>query len=218
MKGKTKQFMVLGMGLFGSSLAKALHELGHEVLAVDADADLVEAIAPYVTQAVQIDATDEAALQELGVRNFDAVIVSIGKNLRDSILVCVIIKELGVPYLIAKATDEIHAKVLRKIGVDRVVFPERDMGVRVAKSLITPNVLEMMEFSGDYRLIEMILPAKWVGNSIIEIDVRRKYGISILAIQRDGQFIVSPSPDAVFQTGDILLVLGQKDVISSISG
>jgi len=218
MKGKSKQIMVLGMGLFGSSLAKTLHELGHEVLAVDSDEDLVEAIAPYVTQAVQIDATDEAALQELGVRNFDAVIVSIGKNLRDSILVCVIIKELGVPYLIAKATDEIHAKVLRKIGVDKVVFPERDMGMRVAKSLITPNVLEMMEFSGDYRLIEIILPSKWVGSSIIEIDVRRKYGISILAIQRDGQFIVSPSPDAVFETGDILLVLGQKDDINNISG
>ncbi len=216
MKGKSKQFMVLGMGLFGSSLAKSLHQLGHEVLAVDADADLVEAIAPHVTQAVQIDATDEAALQELGVRNFDAVIVSIGKNLRDSILVCVIIKELGVPYLIAKATDEIHAKVLRKIGVDKVVFPERDMGVRVAKSLITPNVLEMMEFSGDYRLIEIILPAKWVGNSIIEVDVRRRYGISILAIQRDGQFIVSPSPDEIFQTGDILLVLGQKDEVLGI--
>jgi trk system potassium uptake protein len=218
MKGKTKQFMVLGMGLFGSSLAKTLHEMGHEVLAVDSDADLVESIAPYVTQAVQIDATDEAALQELGVRNFDAVIVSIGKNMRDSILVCVIIKDLGAPYLIAKATDEIHAKVLRKIGVDRVVFPERDMGVRVAKSLITPNVLEMMEFSGDYRLIEIILPSKWVGNSILEVDVRRKYGISILAIQRDGQFIVSPSPDAVFETGDILLVLGQKDDINNISG
>ena len=218
MKGKTKQFMVLGMGLFGSSLAKTLHELGHEVLAGDADADLVEAIAPYVTQAVQIDATDEAALQELGVRNFDAVIVSIGKNLRDSILVCVIIKELGVPYLIAKATDEIHAKVLRKIGVDKVVFPERDMGVRIAKSLITPNVLEMMDFAGDYRLIEIILPAKWAGNSIIGIDVRRKYGFSILAIQRDGQFIVSPSPDAVFENGDILLVLGQKDDITNISG
>jgi trk system potassium uptake protein len=217
MKGKTKQFMVLGMGLFGSSLAKALHDMGHEVLAVDSDADLVEAIAPYVTQAVQIDATDEAALQELGVRNFDAVIVSIGKNMRDSILVCVIIKELGVPYLIAKATDEIHAKVLRKIGVDRVVFPERDMGIRVAKSLITPNVLEMMEFSGDYRLIEVILPPKWASNSISKVDVRRKYGISILAIQRDGQFIVSPSPDTVFEIGDILLVLGQKDDINELS-
>ncbi len=216
MKGKTKQFMVLGMGLFGSSLAKALHDMGHEVLAVDSDADLVEAIAPHVTQAVQIDATDEAALQELGVRNFDAVIVSIGKNMRDSILVCVIIKELGVPYLIAKATDEIHAKVLRKIGVDRVVFPERDMGIRVAKSLITPNVLEMMEFSGDYRLIEVILPPKWAGNSISKVDVRRKYGISILAIQRDGQFIVSPSPDTVFEIGDILLVLGQKDDINEL--
>ena len=216
MKEKVKQYLVFGLGRFGESLAKSLYKMGHEVLAVDEDAELVDGIAPYVTQAIQIDATDEGALQSLGVRNFDAAIVSIGQNMRDSILVCVLLKELGVPYLIAKATDELHAKVLRKVGVDRVVFPERDMGMRLAKSLLTPNVLELIDLSDDYQLVEIILPMKWSGNTIIGVDVRRKYGISILAIHRNGQFVVSPMPDMVFETGDILLVLGKKDDIESI--
>lgn len=216
MKEKSKQYLVLGLGRFGESLAKSLYKQGHEVLAVDSHEDLVDAIAPYVTQAIRVDATDEGALQSLGVRNFDAAIVSIGQNMRDSILVCVLLKELGVPYLIAKATDELHAKVLRKVGVDRVVFPERDMGMRLAKSLLTPNVLELIDLSDDYQLVEIILPMKWVGNTIIGVDVRKKYGISILAIHRGGQFIVSPTPDSVFETGDILLVLGKKDDIDSI--
>ena len=216
MREKSKQYLVLGLGRFGESLAKSLYKLGQEVLAVDEDEETVEAIAPYVTQAVQIDATDEGALQSLGVRNFDAAIVSIGQNMRDSILVCVLLKELGVPNLIAKATDDLHAKVLRKVGVDRVVFPERDMGMRLAKSLLTPNVLEMIDLSDDYQLVEIILPMKWVGDTIIGVDVRRKYGISILAIHRGGQFIVSPTPDLMFETGDILLVLGKKDDIDNI--
>ncbi|NLI22081.1 MAG: TrkA family potassium uptake protein [Clostridiales bacterium] len=216
MKEKNRQYLVLGLGRFGESLAKTLYKEGHEVLAVDADPELVDGIAPYVTQAVQIDATDEGALESLGVRNFDAAIVSIGQNMRDSILVCVLLKELGVPYLIAKATDDLHGKVLRKIGVDRVIFPERDMGIRLAKSLLTPNVLEQIELSDDYQLVEIILPMKWVGDTIIGVDVRRKYGISILAIHRGGEFVVSPSPDLMFETGDILLVLGKKDDIDSI--
>ncbi len=216
MKEKTKQYLVLGLGRFGESLAMSLYKLGHEVLAVDSDAELVDSIAPHVTQAIQIDATDEGALESLGVRNFDAAIVSIGQNVRDSILVCVLLKELGVPYLIAKAIDELHAKVLRKVGVDRVIFPERDMGVRVAKSLLTPNVLEMIDLSDDYQLLETILPTKWVGNTIIGMDVRRRYGVSILAIHRGGEFFVSPAPDFAFQAGDILLVLGKKDDIDSL--
>ena len=193
-----------------------LYKMGHEVLAVDSDADLVDSIAPHVTQAIQIDATDESALQSLGVRNFDAAIVSIGQNMRDSILVCVLLKELGVPYLIAKATDELHAKVLRKVGVDRVVFPERDMGMRLAKSLLTPNVLELIDLSDDYQLMETILPAKWAGETIIGIDVRRRFGVSILAIHRGKEFFVSPEADFAFEAGDILLVLGKKDDIENL--
>ncbi|MEA4998312.1 MAG: TrkA family potassium uptake protein [Candidatus Limiplasma sp.] len=216
MKERSRQYLVLGLGRFGESLAKSLTKMGHEVLAIDSDAELVEHIAPHVTQAIQINATDEGALQELGVRNFDAAIVSIGQNMRDSILVCVLLKELGVPYLIAKATDELHAKVLRKVGVDRVIFPERDMGMRLAKALHTPNVLELIDLSDDYQLMETILPQTWVGETIVGLDVRNRFGVIILAIHRGGQFIVSPQPSFGFEAGDILLVLGKKDDIDSL--
>ena len=215
MKDKTRQYLVLGLGRFGESLAKSLYKQGQEVLAVDTDAALVEEIASSVTQAIQLDATDEAALSSLGVRNFDAAIVAIG-NTRDNILVSVLLKEMGVPYLLAKASDDLHAKVLRKLGVDRVIFPERDMGMRLAKSLLTPNVLELMELSDDYRLIEVVLPPKWVGESISGLNVRRKYGVNILAIHRAGNFMASPSPDLVFAAGDTLLVLGKKDDVDNL--
>ena len=151
---KNKQYLVFGLGRFGSSMARALCAQGQEVLAVDSDQELVNQIAPHVTQALQLDATDEEALRSLGVKNFDAAVVAIGQNTRDSILVSVLLKEMGIPYLIAKANDDLHAKVLRKIGVDKVVFPERDMGVRLARSIVTPSVLDLMELSGDYQLAE----------------------------------------------------------------
>ena len=213
---KSKQFLVFGLGRFGKSLARTLCEMGQEVLAIDSDEDVVQDIAPYVTQAMQMDATDEEVLKTLGVNNFDAAIVSIGQDMQASILVCVLLKELGVPCVIAKANDELHAKVLRKIGADRVVFPERDMGARLARSILAPNVLDLMNLSDDYQIVEIRVPAKWIGNSLIGLNVRRHYGLNILAIQRQGRFMVSPAPDMLFETGDILLVMGKKEDIERL--
>lgn len=213
---KAKQFLVLGLGRFGTSVARTLCELGQEVVAIDSDEALVTAIAPYVTQAMQLDATDEAALSTLGVQNFDAAVVSIGQNTRDSILVSVLLKELGVSFLIAKANDELHAKVLRKIGADRVVFPERDMGARVARSILTPNVIDLMNLSGDHQIIEIRLPSQWAGNSILALNVRRRYGINILAIRRDGRFLISPAPDLQLEPDDVLLVMGRSEDIEKL--
>lgn len=213
---KSKQFLVFGLGRFGTSLAQSLCKQGQEVLAVDADEELVNDIAPYVTQAVQLDATDESALQSLGIKNFDAAVVSIGQNTRDSILVCVLLKEMGIPYLVAKATDDLHAKVLRKIGVDRVVFPERDMGVRLARTIISPGVLELMNLSDDYQLMEIVPPKNWIGQTLMGLNVRRKYGVNILAIHRQEQFDMSPAPDRVFKEGDTLLVMGKKTDIEKL--
>ncbi len=210
MKEKTKQYVVFGLGLFGESVAKELYEMGHEVLAIDEDEELVEAIAPYVTQAVQADATDEGALESLGIRNFDAAIVSIGHDVRDSILVCVLLKEMSVPYLIAKAMDDLHAKVLRKVGVDRVIFPERDMGKRLARTLLMPNVVELMSLTDQHQMVEILTPKKWIGHSIQELDVRKKFGVSIVGIHRQGQLIPSPMADTVFEPGDLLLILGNR--------
>lgn len=216
MKSTRKQYLVLGLGRFGDSLARNLCKLGHEVLAVDKDTELVEALAPYVTQAVQADATEEAALEALGIRNFDAAIVAIG-NVRDSILVSVLCKEAGVPYVVAKAVDELHAKVLRKVGVDRVIYPERDMGLRVAKSLVSPNFLEMIELNNEYALVEVRCPEEWCAQSLMALNIRRNWGVSIIAIHRNKEFLVSPGADAVLHSGDVLLVLGTQKAIDKIN-
>ena len=213
---KAKQFLVLGMGRFGTSIAKTLCELGQEVLAVDSDAELVNDVAPYVTQAMQLDATDEDVLATLGVNNFDAAIVSIGHDMQASILVCVLLKELGVHYLVAKANDDLHAKVLTKIGVDRVVFPERDMGARLARSIVSPSVLDLMNLSDDYQIMELRLPEGWEGKSLKALDVRRKHGVNIIAVNRNDLFMVSPAPDMPLEKEDTLLVLGKVHDVESL--
>ncbi len=216
MKNRKKQFIVLGLGRFGSSVAIQLSRMGHEVLAVDSDETLVDSLAPYVTQTVQADATDEAALAEMDVSSFDAAVVAIGSSSRDSILVTVLCKEAGVPMVIAKAEDDLHAKVLRKVGADRVVFPERDMGQRVARVLDTPNIIELMELSGDYQIAEVLAPEKWCARTLADVNVRRHYGLSVIGIRRGGEFFASPGADTVLHRGDILLVLGRVHDIEAI--
>lgn len=211
---KRKQFLVLGLSRFGSSVARSLCEMGHEVLAVDRDAEAVEAMAPYVTQCVQADATDEEVLRSFEPASFDAAIVSIGGvDVADSMLVSLLCKEAGVPYVVAKALDELHAKVLRKIGVDRVVFPERDMGQRLAKALVMPRILEMMELADNYQIAEVVVPENWVGRSLMQLNVRRVYRVNVLAIHRGKEFVASPMADMVFQQGDVVLLLGKQDDI-----
>ncbi|MBE5814355.1 MAG: TrkA family potassium uptake protein [Clostridiales bacterium] len=214
---RSNSYLVFGLGRFGSSLARSLCEQGQQVMAIDTNEELVQDIAPYVTEAIQLDATDEVALGSLGINNFDGAVVSIGQNIRDSILICVLLKEMGIPLLIAKASDEVHAKVLRKIGVDRVVFPERDMGERVARSLTSPGVLELMQLDNDFQIVEIRMPEKWAGSSLMELKIRRRYGISVLAIHRGGSYIVSPEAEQLLQEGDVLLVLGKLEDIEKLN-
>ena len=211
-----KQFLGIGLGRFGTSVAVNLAKLGHEVLAVDSSEDTVDAVSPYVTQAIVANATDEAVLRSIGPRNFDVAVVSIGQNIQDSILIAVLCKEMGVPYLVGKATDELHAKVLRKVGVDRVVFPERDMGQRVAKSLVSPNFLDMLELSGEYQMVEMTTPTVWKDRTLVEANVRRNYGVSVIGIRRNEQFIASPGAEEKLLDGDVLLLLGRQEDLEKL--
>ena len=213
---RKKQYLVLGLGRFGASVAESLCSLGHEVLAVDADEGLVEDVAPRVTQAITADATNEEVLASLEPAAFDAAIVSIGANVRDSILIAVLLREMGAKSVIAKAADELHAKVLRKVGVDRVVFPERDMGQRLARSLATQNFLDMMELSDEYQMVEVFAPEAWHGRTLLEVNVRRHYGVSVIAIRRAERFIASPGAEERFQAGDILLVLGTRAQLDAL--
>ena len=216
MKKQKQSFVVLGLGRFGSSVARSLCELGHEVLAVDRDEKLVESIAPDVTQAVQANAVDEDALAELGVQNFDAAIVAIGTDIRASILATVLLKEAGVPKILAKAVDDLHARVLYKVGADRVIFPERDMGQRVARSLVAPNILDLMALSDDDQIAELTLPTDWADKTIVELNIRRNFGVSVLGIHRGGKFLTSPGAETMLMAGDVLLVMGKKEAISAV--
>ncbi len=207
---RTKQYVVFGIGRFGSALCRALSEMGHEVLAVDSNEEHIRAISPYVTQALQLNAADEEAMHSIGVRNFDACVVSIGDNLRDSIMVTLLCKEMGARYLLAKATDELHAKMLKKMGADRVVFPERDMGIRVAKTLVSPRVLDLINLTGDYTMADITAPSEWIGRTIQEIDIRKRYQVNLLVIHRGNEIMMTLTGDTRIQQGDDLLVLGHR--------
>ncbi|HOO13411.1 MAG TPA: TrkA family potassium uptake protein [Bacillota bacterium] len=211
-----KQFVVLGLGRFGSSLARTLYGLGYDVLAVDEMEEAVQEISESVTHAVQADATDESTLRSLGLRNFDVAIVAIGSNIQSSILISLIVKELGVKHVVAKAQSELHAKLLYKIGADRVVFPERDMGIRLAHNLVSSNVLDFIELSSDYSIVEMAALDEWQGKTLKDLDFRRKYGLNVIAIKRNGEMNVSPRAEEKIEENDVLVVIGDNERITRL--
>ena len=213
---KKKQFVVIGLGRFGSSVAKTLYELGNDVLAIDADEEVIQEIADSVTHAVQADSTDENTLKALGISNFDVAVVTIGSNVQTSIMTALLIKELGVKNILAKAHNELHAKVLQKIGVDKVIFPERDMGVRVAHNLVATSILDYIELSPDYSIAEIISSSDWVGKSLKELNMRAKYGISVMALKRDNEINVSPLAEDIIQEGDVIVAIGGTEELNEL--
>lgn len=212
----TKQFVVIGLGRFGRSVATTLYSLGNDVLAIDLSEDIVQDISENVTHAVQADATDETTLRALGIRNFDVAVVTIGSDVQSSVMVTLLIKELGVKYVIAKAQNDLHAKVLYKIGADRVVFPERDMGVRVAHNLCSSNILDYIELSPDYSIMEVTAIEQWTGKTLRELSMRSKFGINVMAIKRGTDINISPSAEDFIKPGDVLVVIGGTEELKVI--
>lgn len=203
-----KQFAVIGLGRFGASVATSLARMGCEVLAIDSDPAKVEAVMEEVTYAIQADAREEEALKAAGVRNVDVAVVAIGENVEANILVTLMVKELGVKCVVAKALNDLHAKVLAKIGADKIVFPERDMGVRVARTLATGNVLEHIDLSPDYSMEEIAAPHRLVGKTLGELSLRARHGTMVVAIKRDNNIIVAPGAEDMIKEGDILVIVG----------
>ncbi len=206
-----KQFLVIGAGRFGSSVAVKLYELGEEVMVIDRNEDTIHALADNVTHAVQADATDENALKALGVRNFDVAVVAIGSDIQSSILVTLMLKELGIPHIIAKAQGEHHAKVLYKIGADRVILPERDMGIRIANNLVSTNFVDFMELASDYSIAELKPKDKWLNKNLSDLSLRTKHGVSLMAIKRSNDIIITIDPDTVIMPEDVLVLIGHND-------
>ncbi len=211
-----KSFAVIGCGRFGSSLAKTLYGLGHEVMAMDSNEEIIQEISDEVTHAVVVDTMDEFALRELGLSNFDVVIVSIGSNVEASIMATISAKELGAPKVIAKATSETQGKILARVGADKVIFPERDMGVRVAHNLVSTNVLEFIELSPDYGIIEISPLLHWIGKSLADLDLLSKHRINIIAIKNGDKISITPNSNYVIKENDALIVIASTVAINKI--
>lgn len=212
----SKCFGVLGLGKFGGAVARELSNMGCDVIAVDRDAEVVKNLAMDVSYAVTADVTDITALKEIGISDTDAVFISISEDLESSILAALVVKDLGVKHIIAKASSRLHGTVLEKVGVDRVVYPEREMGIRVAKNVVAGNFLDMMDLSAEYSIVEIMLPQKWIGNTLSGLDVRRNYGLNIVAIKRDDGVLVNMGPNEELQQDDVLIVIGSNTSIAEL--
>lgn len=212
-----KQYIVIGCGRFGTSVATTMHLLGHQVMAIDKNEEVIQSLSDNVTHAVIGDVSDEQVLRSIGLGNFDVAIIAIGGDIRSSIMATLLAKEMGVNQIVCKAKDELQGKVLYKIGADRVVFPERDMGVRVAHNLVSDNILDHIELDPKYSIVEIVTPDSWVGKSLIELDLRAKYEISVLAIKVGKDIDVTPSPNKSLEPGTILVILGPSNSISQIT-
>lgn len=212
-----KQFIVVGGGRFGESAAKALTESGQEVMVVDMDEDVIQQISGEVESTAILDVTDEQAMNSIGLNNFDVAIIAIGGELRASIMATLIAKEAGIPLVISRAKDSLQANVLKKIGADRVVFPESDMGVKIAKALTFDNVVDFMQLDETHSVFEVTVPKLWVGSNLIDLMVRKKYNINVVGVKRGETFQVPPSPSQNFEDGDIIVIAGQTKVIEEIA-
>lgn len=213
-----KRFAVIGLGNFGFYAAKALFEDGNEVVAIDTDKAKVQAIDPHSTEAVVLDATDKEALKALGFENMDGVIVSTGTKISISILICLYLQEIGVGKILAKALDDDHAKILKRVGATEIIHPERDMAVRVSRGLSRPNMLDFIPLDDEFDLIQVGPPREFIGKSLNDLNLRAKYNVHIIAIKAlvPENFILVPPANFVIKDSDILIMLGKSEDIRRI--
>ena len=217
-ENEKREFVVFGLGKFGLSVAKALADNGCQVMAVDSEQSKVEEIAEDVTYAICTDVTDAEAIQSLGIRNFDGAIVAIGENLEASVLVTIIAKEMGIPYVLAKAQTDLQAKVLKKVGADKIIFPEKETGIRIAHNLVHGNFFDAIELSNKYSMMDFDVPPEWVGKSLRELNLRATKKINIIGIKRNDEFEITPDPDAPLTANEVLVVIGKNQTLSKLTG
>lgn len=213
-----RQFAVIGLGRFGRAVCSTLHQLGYEVLGIDTDERLVARILTdqLAAHALQLDSTEPSALKEAGIFDFDTVIIAIGNYIQESIITTLNVKEAGVPNVIAKASSEIHGKLLKRVGADHVVFPEHEMGCALARSLTRPGILDRFELDPDHSIVEVVVPAEFDGKTIMELEMRRRYGLNLLAVSQEEKFEINPSPVMRLCKGSVMVVIGSNKGINQL--
>ena len=218
MKKRTqKEYIVIGLGRFGSSVAMQLEANGCKVLAIDRNERRINQIAEYVTLAMCVDVTNEDALMELGGRNFDGAVISIGHSLDASVLAAIWAKEQGIRQIVAKAYDDMQGKILTKLGVDEIVYPEKEMGVHLANNLAFNNLLDTTELTSDYSMADVGVLKSWIGKNLKELNLRKKYGVNVIATKRGGALLINPSADDPTQNEDVFVLLGKNNTLKRIA-
>lgn len=213
---QNKEFVVFGLGRFGTSVAITLAESGCEVLVVDDNEDKINEIAPFVTHAIRAHVTDSDTLKTLGIKNFDGAVVAIGEDLEASVMTTILVKELGIPYILAKAQSDIQAKILKKVGADMVVFPEKETGVRIANNLIMGNFFDAVELSSTFSLIECDPLKDWIGKSLKELNLRARYKVNVIAIKRYDEINVTPDANEPIEADDVMIFIGQNEYLNNL--
>lgn len=208
-----KQYAVLGMGSFGESVALTLENMGCDVLVMDESYEKIQDISDKVSYAMKADVADPDALQALGGKNLDGVVVAVSENLEAGIMATMLCKEMGIPLVVAKAKNKLQGAILKRVGADRIVYPEIEMGSRVAKSLVSREFMDWIELSNDYSMVEIAVPDKWVGRTLVDINVRERLGINVVGIIINGKIDVTLDPQKPLPEGGILIVIGANDVL-----
>lgn len=211
-----KQFVVLGLGSFGASVAVTLQQLGCDVVAVDQDMERIEDVADKVTYAMQADIGNPELFQSLGAKSFDGIVIASSENLEGSIMATLAAKEAGIPYILCKAHNKRYAQVLRKVGADAVVFPEKEMGKRIANNLVSANLADWIALSPDYSVVEAAIPKKWIGKTLKELDVRKSYEVNVVGIKEGERVEITPDPDMPLREGMILMLVGANEALKRI--
>lgn len=215
MKKRERQFVVLGMGRFGVSVAKTLFALGYDVLGIDKDVEIVQSLSNDLTHVVAADLLDEETYKTLGLRNFDVAVVAVSA-LEPSVMATLMLKELGVPLIIAKASNSLHGRMLEKVGADKLIYPERDMGVRVAHNLADSNIVDYIELVDNLSIMEIEAPNAMWDKSLSEVELRRVFKVTVVAIRRMGELFVNPNPEIKIHKDDILIILGSAESIKAL--
>ncbi|HJD34687.1 MAG TPA: TrkA family potassium uptake protein [Candidatus Mediterraneibacter tabaqchaliae] len=208
-----KQYAVLGLGSFGESVALTLENMGCDVLVMDDSYEKIQDISDKVSYAMKADVADPDALQALGGKNLDGVVVAVSENLEAGIMATMLCKEMGIPLVVAKAKNKLQGAILKRVGADRIVYPEIEMGSRVAKSLVSREFMDWIELSNDYSMVEIAVPDKWVGRTLVDINVRERLGINVVGIIINGKIDVTLDPQKPLPEGGILIVIGANDVL-----
>lgn len=212
-----KEFVVFGLGRFGKSVATTLADSGCEVLVVDDCEDKIQEMADIVTYAVKANVTDVDTMETLGISNFDGAIVAIGENLEASVMVTILAKELGIPYVLAKAQNDLHAKILKKVGADMVVFPEKETGIRIANNLLLGNFFDAVELSSTFSMMEIGALPEWDGHSLRELNLRARYKVNVIGIKKKGVLDINPDADSAVSKNDVLVMIGKNETLNKLA-